>query len=279
MRAKAYAAGTVLNALPTGIGSALGIEMHTVVKLKPSEEIRVVVNGVERKSIVAQRILQSMNVRAEVFVESEIPGGSGLGSSSAFVNALICAVKKMKGEELDAFEILRANARFSLEAGISFTGAFDDASASLLGKFVVSNNRKMRLIRMDDFEGYSAVLIPNFGRSRVDWKRLRENAGEIKEGVDAAIKGNYCEAMRLNTQYICKVLGYPLEIAEKGWKKGFCCGLSGNGPSYVAFGSRNEMEELEEVWRDYGKVYIRKIADRPAEDVVIPEAIFERFEG
>lgn len=279
MRAKAYAAGTVLNALPTGIGSAFGIEMHTEVKLKPSEEIRVIVNGVERKSIVAQRILQSTNVRAEVFVESEIPGSSGLGSSSAFVNALLCAAKKMRGEKLDAFEILRANARFSLEAGISFTGAFDDASASLLGKFVVSDNKKMRLIRMDDFEGYSAVLIPNFGRSRVDWKRLRESASEIKEGVDAAIKGNYREAMRLNTQYICKILGYPLEIAEKGWKKGFCCGLSGNGPSYVAFGSKNEMEELEEVWRDYGKVYIRKIADRPAEDVVIPEAIFERFEG
>ncbi len=278
MRAKAYAAGTVLNALPTGIGSAFGIEMHTVVELKPSEEIKVVVNGIERKSIIAQRILQSIKVRAEVLVESEIPGGSGLGSSSAFVNALICAAKKMRGERLDAFEILRANARFSLEAGISYTGAFDDASASLLGKFIVSDNRKMRLIRLDDFEGYSAVLIPNFGRSRVDWKKLRENANEVKKGVDAAKKGDYCEAMRINTEYICKILGYPLEIAEQGWKKGYCCGLSGNGPSYVAFGSRNEMEELEEIWSDYGKVYVRKVANRPAEDVVIPEAIFERFD-
>jgi len=176
MKAKAYAAGTVLNALPTGIGSAFGIEMMTAVKLKPSEEIRVIVNGTERKSIVAQRILLSMGIMAEVFVESEIPSGSGLGSSSAFVNALICAVKKMRGEELNAFDILRSNARFSIEAGISYTGAFDDASASLLGKFVVSDNRKMRLIRIDDFEGYSAVLIPEFGRAEVDWKRLRENA-------------------------------------------------------------------------------------------------------
>ncbi len=276
MRAKAYAAGTVLNALPTGVGSAFGIEMYTTVKLKPSDELRVVVNGVERKSIVAQRILNSMGVTAEVIVESEIPGGSGLGSSSAFVNALICAVKKMRSEELDAFEILRSNARFSLEAGISYTGAFDDASASLLGGFVVSDNRKMRLIRIDDFEGYSAVLIPNFSRAKVDWKRLRESASEVSGAVEAAMKGDYCEAMRLNTAYICKMLGYPLEIAEEGWKEGVCCGVSGNGPSYVAFGNKNEMEALAEIWSDYGKVYVRKVADKPAEDVVIPEAIFAK---
>lgn len=279
MKAKAYAAGTVLNALPTGIGSAFGIEMKTVVKLRPSEDVRVVINGVERKNIVAQRILHSTGVRAEIFVESEIPRGSGLGSSSAFVNALICAIKKMKGEKLDAFEMLRSNARFSLEAGISYTGAFDDASASLLGKFVVSDNRKMRLIRIDDFEGYSAVLLPEFRRSRVDWKKLRNNASEVKEGIDAALKGDYCEAMRLNTEYICKMLGYPVEIAKKGWKKGFCCGLSGNGPSYVAFGSKNEMEELEEIWSNYGRVYVRKLANKPAEDVVISDAIFEGFDG
>lgn len=66
MRAKAYAAGTVLNALPTGIGSAFGIEMHTIVKLRPSDELKVFVNGVERRSIVAERILNSMDVTAEV---------------------------------------------------------------------------------------------------------------------------------------------------------------------------------------------------------------------
>jgi len=51
--------------------------------------------------------------------------------------------------------------------------------------------------------------------------------------------------------------------------------LSGNGPSYVAFGSKSEMEELGELWSDYGKVYVRKIANNPAEDVVVPEVIFE----
>ncbi|WP_048064249.1 shikimate kinase [Archaeoglobus fulgidus] len=279
MRAKAYAAGTVLNALPTGIGSAFGIEMHTIVKLRPSDELKVFVNGVERRSIVAERILNSMDVTAEVIVESEIPGGSGLGSSSAFVNALICAVKKMKGEELNAFEILRSNARFSLEAGISYTGAFDDASASMLGGFVVSDNRKMRLIRTDEFEGYSAVLIPKFSRGKVDWRRLRERASEVEGAVEAAMRGEYCKAMKLNTEYICKMLGYPLEIAEKGWEKGICCGISGNGPSYVAFGSKNEMEALAETWGEYGRVYVRRVADEPAEDVVIPTPFFRKLDG
>lgn len=269
MKAKAYAAGTVLNALATGFGSAFGIEMFTKVTLKPSEEVRVFVNGVEMKSVVAERILLAENLRAEVMVDSEIPSSSGLGSSSAFVNALICAVRKMKKEELKAIEILKANARISLESGISYTGAFDDAAASLLGSFVVTNNMRMELIRMDKINGYSAILIPKFGRGYVDWRKIRENSAEVKMAVEKAVSGDYCEAMKINTVYICKMIGYPVEIAEKGWEKGICCGLSGNGPSYVAFGSKGEMEEISELWREYGKVYIRKLADKPAENVVL----------
>lgn len=274
MKAKAFAAGTVLNALATGIGSAFGIEMLTVVSLRESDETRIVANGREIRSIVAERILRAEDISAEVEVTSEIPGGSGLGSSSAFVNALLCAVKKLKGEELNAFEILRANAAFSLEAGISYTGAFDDASASLLGSVVVSDNKKMKLIRRDEFEGYSAILIPRFGRRRVDWDKIRTHSAELKPAVDAAVSGDYCTAMKLNTLYYCRMLDYPTEIAEKGWKEDICCGLSGNGPSYVGFGSKSEMKKLEELWSDYGKTYVRKIAKTPAENVILPDALF-----
>ncbi|WP_368887721.1 hypothetical protein, partial [Escherichia coli] len=39
-------------------------------------------------------MLESFGIRARVKVKSEIPEKSGLGSSSAFLNALICAITK-----------------------------------------------------------------------------------------------------------------------------------------------------------------------------------------
>ncbi len=276
MEGAAYAAGTVLNALATGVGSAFAVDLRTSVRLREGESggIKILVNGVERRSIVAQRILKQAEFQGVVDVRSEIPGGCGLGSSSAFVNALLVAVKKYIGDDLDAGEILRTNARLSIETGISYTGAFDDASASLLGGFVVSENYKMRLYRRDEVEGYAAILIPRFSRFEVDWGKIRAEAAKLKPAVEAAKNGEYCKAMMENTKYYCKVMGYPIRIADKGWMLGICCGLSGNGPAYVAFGSRSEMKAISNLWEDYGEVIVKKLVTEPVDNVIIPDHLF-----
>ncbi len=271
----AYAAGTVLNALATGVGSAFAIDLKTSVSLaEGGEGVKILVNGVERRSNVAWRILKQVNFQGVVDVRSEIPGGCGLGSSSAFVNALLVAVKKYMQDELDAGEILRTNARLSVEAGISYTGAFDDASASLLGGFVVSENYKMRLYRRDEIEGYAAILIPRFGRVEVDWGKIRAESKKLGAAIDAAKSGEYCRAMTENTKYYCRIMGYPIRIADKGWMVGICCGLSGNGPAYVAFGSKSEMKAISNLWEDYGEVIVRKLVTSPVENLVVPDYLF-----
>ncbi len=280
MKAKAYAAGTVLNALATGIGSAFAIELLTEVKLEFDESLRrsVIVAGNDiKESPVADRILSVFGKKAYVEVKSEIPAGSGLGSSSAFVNALIVAAMKACDEELDAQRILAANARLSLELGISYTGAFDDAAASLLGGFVVANNVKMKLYRRDELKRYAAVLFPNFGRGKVDWKKIKEKADKIKSVIPKLIEGDYCGTMISNTRYYCELIGYPVEIAEMGWKRRICCGLSGNGPCFAAFGSKSEMEELAEIWSSFGRVEVRRVPVQPAENVIIPKSLFTTF--
>lgn len=276
MKGTSYAAGTILNALATGIGGAFGINMKTTVKLKPddSDKIKIIVNGKERKSVVAERILRQADTGGTVEVHTDIPEGSGLGSSSAFVNSLLVAVNKFKGDVLDAYRILKTNARLSVETGISYTGAFDDASASLLGGFVVSDNLKMKLYRWDKLESNALVLIPAFSRGDIDWKTIRENSARLKAAVKATLNGDYFTAMKKNTEYYCEMIGYPLEIAKAGWDMGICCGLSGNGPSYVAFGSKSEIKSLAAIWKEYGNVYIGKVVKTPSEDVVIPDSLF-----
>ncbi len=277
MKGKAYAAGTVLNALATGIGSAFGINLLTKVKLELDDKIpRSAIINEEKieESPVVDRILSTFGIRGYVIVNSEIPKGSGLGSSSAFVNALIVAVMKFANDELDAYRILSANARISLELGISYTGAFDDASASLLGGFVVSNNTKLRLYRWDKIKMYSAVLIPKFRRKKIDWNKIRMQRERLSLAVELAKKGSYCEAMKENTKYYCEIIGYPLKIAKIGWERGVCCGLSGNGPCYVAFGEKSIITEIKDIWSNYGKVVVRRVPDEPAEKVRISKNLF-----
>ncbi len=277
MRAKAYASGTVLNALALGIGSAFGLELYIRVKISFEEDLKeniVIVNGKRVESKVVDRVLSIFKKRGYVEVESEIPIGSGLGSSSAFLNALICAILKGVGDELDAYRILSANARISLEMGISFTGAFDDASASLLGGFVVSDNKKLRLIRWDKKRYHVAVLIPGFKRKRVSLREIRMSSKELRGVLSELYNGNYFDVMRENTKYYCKMIGYPIEIAEVLWRRKVNCGLSGNGPCFVAVGDRDQIKIAKEIWEEFGKVLITKIAEKPAERVLIGDELF-----
>lgn len=273
MKAKVYAAGTILNALALGVGSAFGLELEMKVKIDVGEKTSVIVNKREVESVVAKRILSIFGVEAHIEVESKIPPRSGLGSSSAFVNALLCALLKEMGEELNAYRILTANARLSLETGISYTGAFDDAAASLLGGFVVSDNRKLKLYRWDKLKGYAVVLIPGFNRGKVDIRKIREDSDKLRAVLPDLFAGEYCSVMKANSEYYCEKIGYPSDIVKKVWEK-VCAGLSGNGPCYVAFGTKKNIAEVKKAWEEYGKVIQTKIAEKPAENVVVDKTLF-----
>lgn len=275
MLGKAYAAGTILNALATGTGSAFGIELTTKAKVKLDDENTLIVNGEERETEILEKILSHFGIKAQVTVRTEIPERSGLGSSSAFINAILCSL--MKNKELLAHEILKLNAEISLKAGISYTGAFDDASASLLGGFVISENYQMKLRSWIFSRKKTAVLIPEFKRKKVDWDKIKAESYRLSNALEKIKKLKFFEVMVENTKFYCEIFGYPIEIAEKLWKEGICCGLSGNGPAFVAIGSKEEVLTAKELWQEYGRVLVRKVAEKPAENVVISSELFMPF--
>lgn len=275
MKAKAYAAGTIINALALGYGCAFGLDLVTKVKLTVEDDLKdslLIEDGLEKRSEVVDHVLSHFGLRGVVEVKSEIPKGSGLGSSSAFVNALLLCIFKYLGKRLFAHEILRLNARMSRDLGISYTGAFDDASASLLGGIVLTDNTNMRLISWEFKRAEAIVLIPNWKRGKIDLNEIRRDPKLVKEALECAKKGDYRRAMLLNSKHYCKRIGYPFDVVERASRVGCCCGLSGNGPTFVAFGEH--LEAVEKIWKRYGRVIWTEIVNKASDDVIVVEEIY-----
>jgi shikimate kinase len=81
-----------------------------------------------------------------VTVDSQIPAGMGLKSSSAVSSATVLACTALVGDDLDDEIILNSAIRASLEAGVTITGAYDDSTACYFGGIVVTNNYRRELI-------------------------------------------------------------------------------------------------------------------------------------
>jgi shikimate kinase len=175
-------------------------------------------------------------------------------------------VFKYKNEELDPLKILRLNAEISLQSRISYTGAFDDASASLLGGIVITDNKEMRILRRKEINQEVLILIPDHPKKKVNVSRVRKNPELIEKAFEFALSENYMNAMYYNTIYYCEKIGYSPKPVMDARELGLSAGLSGNGPTYVAFGSKKEIEELETIWERYGKTLKSRTISKPCEE-------------
>ena len=275
-KAKAFASGTIVNALATNYGSAFALDLVTNVKLRFENDLKeniVYEDGKKVKNQIVDRLLTAIKKKAIVEIESKIPRQSGLGSSSAFMNALILAIFKELNEELNAHTILTMNARISLEMGISYTGAFDDASASLLGGIVVTNNSKMKILKWDKKSAKALVLIPTWQRNDVLIDEIKKDVEFVKKAIKEALDGKYRDAMLHNSLHYCSALKYPLEPLNVALNYDVAAGLSGNGPCYVAFGNVNE---LYKAWKEFGEVVKTRIVNESAEKLTIPDYLFAK---
>ncbi len=243
---EAYSAVTVLNAFATGLGSAIGINLKVTARVKTASEdhLRVVyrcreirVDDILVKTIVKYfRKKYNLNSRLKIEIETEIPPKIGLKSSSAVANALIKALTDLIGSGLSEEEILRLNSRLSLEAGVSVTGALDDAAASLYGGLVITDNNRGEILYRRDI-GRKEVLIayPNEARETgiyrsFDFTPIKDIVKAIGEML---LRGLWREAAILNGLVYSGFLGLsPKPILKALEFDAETSGLSGKGPAY-----------------------------------------------
>ena len=263
-RAVALGAGTILNALSTGVGSAFAIDADTTatVELDDSESVRgSVAEDADADTRLVERCVELAVERyaaddhgGTVRTESDVPMAAGLKSSSAAANATVLATADALGADPDRTEACRLGVRAARDVGVTVTGAFDDASASMLGGATVTDNDADELLARDPVEWDVLVWTPDERAYSADADvDACANVAPMAELVaELALDGRYGEAMTVNGLAFSAALGFPTDPAVEAMPHAAGVSLSGTGPSVVAVAEPGDssLERVRDLWAE-----------------------------
>ena len=262
-RVSCFGAGTIVNAIATGKGAAFGLALRATATadVRPADfGVQAhVPSGTDPALVIAaaSRVLQR-NPRAaglEISVDSEIPASRGLKSSSAVANAVVAASARALGLSLEALEIIRIGVAAAFDAGVTITGAFDDACASFFGGIVVTDNVARNLLAVDRLpEDLVAVLhipprsIPKAHLKGIDFSVIRP---EVEEAFRLALRGDYFHALERNSAAYAPILGVDEAPAVRARAAGaVAAGITGTGPATVALCTPAHADDVRRAMAD-----------------------------
>lgn len=274
-RAIVHGAVSIVNAIATGMGSALGISLKVTaeaqiqtghgIKFTTGRNGDRLIKNIIQKTIPKEIIDGNM---ISISVDSQIPLGYGLKSSSAVSNAVALACSRMAKEaEIDDYGILDASTRSSLEAKVSMTGAYDDATACYFGGFTVTDNYSRRLIRKEKAPEnlYAIIMLPT-NSSRGNIHKLRNFSDLFIDAFELAESGQYWKAMKLNGVLASAALSSSYAPALDAIEHGaFSASISGNGPSIAAIGYEDTVEQIVEALSKFdGRIIVSRVNNEKA---------------
>jgi shikimate kinase len=261
--ARAPAAGTVLNALANGTGAAFAIDdaVDATVELESGGPVEGhVADHPDADTRLIERCLSLVTERfgdaegGSVRTVSEIPMAAGLKSSSAAANATVLATLDAldAGGTIDRAAAARLGVEAARDVGVTVTGAFDDASASMLGGVTVTDNDADELLVRQEVDWAVLVWTPpeRAFSAQADVERCRRIAPIADVVADLALDGEFTRAMTINGLAFCAALEFPSEPIVEALPVARGVSLSGTGSSYTAVGDRDALESVEERWSD-----------------------------
>lgn len=276
-RAAALGAGTVLNALATGTGSAFALDVETraTVTLDPdSDGVDGAVAGApDADTALVERCVALAADRwgdgegGTVRTESDVPMAAGLKSSSAAANATVlatCAALGLTvGDDPDdpTVDVTREDAcrlgvRAAREAGVTVTGAFDDAAASMLGGVTVTDNDADALLSREPIAWDALVWTPpeRAYSADADAERCANVAPMAELVADLALEGRFAPAMTVNGLAFSAALGFSADPAVEAMPHASGVSLSGTGPSVVAVADPEDptadLDAIRDLWSE-----------------------------
>jgi len=265
-QAAAPGAGTVLNALATGVGSAFAIDIETRATVSLSSDAESIDGEIAEDPTADTRLIEAC-VRTvvdrfgdgeggTVRTDSDVPMAAGLKSSSAAANATILAtcdalsVSVGSTGELTHTEACLLGVNAARDVGVTITGAFDDASASMLGGVTVTDNTEDELRARETVDWDVLVWTPpeRAYSADADVDRCQNIAPTARLVEELALDGRYKDAMNVNGLAFSAALGFPTEPTVDAMAHVDGVSLSGTGPSIVAVGDESELAHLKSQW-------------------------------
>ena len=270
---------TIINAIATGFGSAFGIGLD--IKC----EARSISNGIECANDVGadtklmdlcvQKVFDHYDINQDDFgislkTKSTLPMASGLSSSSASSNAIVKVTSEIIAEEFDLnqltdLEVVNMAIDASLDAGVTITGSFDDATASYFGGVVVTDNKNRKFIINEDMDEHDILIyMPNFHSKSgdSDVERMKVLAPLVETAFDFASKKDYFKAINLNGLIYASTLGFNSSIAIDALQAGaLASGLSGTGSAFFAVVDEDSTGDVQDVWSKYEGRVIETVVD------------------
>jgi len=274
------ASGTIINGIATGKGSAFAINLKVKATVEFIDDGKKEIKGIVKDNpniditlieLCLKNVLEYLDLdySGKVITETEIPVRSGLSSSSATSNAVVMAAFDALGEKIEDKLVLEIAIKSSFEAGVTVTGAYDDATASYYGGITITDNLERRIIKRDRFKEDIGVLvlIPKLDKN-VDVNRMKLIKDYVEVAFRECLQGNYYRALFLNGLLYASALGFPTNIPIEAIEKGaLTAGLSGTGPSYTVLCHWEDIERVKTTLERYGRVIITELNNSGAEIV------------
>ena len=252
-----HGAVSVMNAIPCGIGSTIGIDLRTEATYEPAESTDIELVGRPELSTdlvrtCVRNTLEVIGIEPEPYrlkVECAVPPSMGLKSSSAVCNAVISAVLDHYGARRDPVDIVRLGTVCAKECGVTITGAFDDACGCYFGGLVITDNRTNEILLSKEIPKYDVIIcLPKRSilKSKVPVDRYRVLKGEY-ESMVPLIENGYLEVMSRNGKHIESIIGKDNDIVERAMAAGaLSAGITGTGPAIAIIAEPGSGKRISE---------------------------------
>ncbi len=235
---------TVLNAIATGIGAAIGINTFSKVTIEPSEQDIFEINPPMSDGRLIEACLHEFKSQygvelggLKITTTSPFPPSRGLKTSSAISTALVKGLATYFQMDLSISQIIELAANASINAMVSITGAYDDAYACYFGGVVYTDNKKKEVLGMFNAPtGFDVLLLV----PKDDLPKTRVNVDNIDRSLLAEARNAFeerklFEAIYYNTMAYAPLLHPNFAHIEKIEELGAeIVGLNGAGPSLFA---------------------------------------------
>lgn len=252
-----YGAITVINAMPCGIGSTIGITLRTDAVFTPTGEtkdIGIMNDPSENKDmakICVAETYRKMGIEEPegwlLNISSNIPISRGLKSSSSACNAIISSVLRAERSDMDVVEMIKLGVDCARKANVTVTGAFDDACGCELGGLVVTDNRTDSILFRGDIGDHDVLIHApknKIKKTGLPLEKLKSISSETERLVGIA-KTDPFRAMTENGRLIASVSGIDNGLSDYAMENGALgAGVSGSGPAVAIVLEHGDAEDF-----------------------------------